>query len=123
MGPTDWARTFSRCPLRTRTGIQEGREEAYVDFVVTTPDNRLVFLEVDEMQHSYESQLCETTRMWNICESITLADLGGDIHILQVWKQGSASPARKSQSYGAMLQSSSARCNMQKPEWQWTLWL
>jgi hypothetical protein len=57
------------------------KKYAYVDFVVTTPDGRLVFLEVDEEQHGYNSQLCETTRMWNICQSIILADLGGDLNV------------------------------------------
>jgi hypothetical protein len=50
---------------------------ALVDFVVHTKRGRLVFLEVDEKQHSTAQypQLCETTRMWNICESIKLAEL------------------------------------------------
>jgi hypothetical protein len=57
------------------------RKYAYVDFVVMSPDGRLVFLEVDEEQHGYNSQLCETTRMWNICEAIAVAELGGDINV------------------------------------------
>jgi hypothetical protein len=57
------------------------KKYAYVDFVVRSPDGRLVFLEVDEEQHGYESQLCETTRMWNICEAIAVAELGDDINV------------------------------------------
>ena len=57
------------------------KQFAYVDFVVTSPDGRVVFLEVDEEQHGHHPQLCETTRMWNICQSIVLADLGGDINV------------------------------------------
>jgi hypothetical protein len=69
-----------RCAL-ARDFMPGEKKYAYVDFVVTTPDGRVVFLEVDEQQHSTEPQLCETTRMWNICESIMLADLGGDINV------------------------------------------
>lgn len=69
-----------RCAL-ARNFMPGEKKYAYVDFVVTTPDGRVVFLEVDEEQHSYQSQLCETTRMWNICESIALADLGGEINV------------------------------------------
>ena len=69
-----------RCAL-ARDFMPGEKKYAYVDFVVTTPDGRLVFLEVDEEQHDYLPQLCETTRMWNICESIVLADLGGDINV------------------------------------------
>jgi len=59
------------------------KKYAYVDFVVRSPDGRLVFLEVDEEQHPEPAyaQLCETTRMWNICEAIALADVGGDINV------------------------------------------
>jgi hypothetical protein len=69
-----------RCAL-ARDFMPGERKYAYVDFVVTTPDGRVVFLEVDEEQHEHNSQLCETTRMWNICESIALADLGGDVNV------------------------------------------
>jgi hypothetical protein len=69
-----------RCAL-ARDFMPGEKKYAYVDFVVTTPDGRVVFLEVDEEQHEYNSQLCETTRMWNICESIALADLGGDVNV------------------------------------------
>jgi hypothetical protein len=69
-----------RCAL-ARDFMPGEKKYAYVDFVVTTPDGRLVFLEVDEEQHGYTSQLCETTRMWNICQSIILADLGGDMNV------------------------------------------
>jgi hypothetical protein len=65
------ARNFRRCEKRY----------AYVDFVVTTPNGRLVFLEVDEAQHAYIPQLCESVRMWNICESIALAGLGGPMNV------------------------------------------
>ena len=65
-----------RCAL-ARNFMPGEKKCAYVDFVVCTPDARLVFLELDENQHKYAySQLCETTRMWNICESIMLADIG-----------------------------------------------
>ena len=57
------------------------KKYAYVNILLTTSDGRLVFLEVDEQQHSYEPQLCETTRMWNICESISLADLGAEMNV------------------------------------------
>tara|TARA_B110000444_G_scaffold246783_1_gene268677 strand:- start:27 stop:827 length:801 start_codon:yes stop_codon:yes gene_type:complete len=69
-----------RCAL-ARDFMPGEKKYAYVDFVVTTPDGRVVFLEIDEEQHSHQPQLCETTRMWNICESIALADLGDDINV------------------------------------------
>jgi len=69
-----------RCAL-ARDFMPGEKKYAYVDFVVTTHDGRVVFLEVDEEQHGYNSQLCETTRMWNICESIVLADLGGEMNV------------------------------------------
>jgi len=69
-----------RCAL-ARNFMPGEKRFAYVDFVVNTPDGRLVFLEVDEEQHAHNPQLCETTRMWNICESIMLADLGDDINV------------------------------------------
>jgi len=64
-----------RCALGRQ--FMKGEQKcAYVDFVITTPDGRLVFLEVDEDQHKHcYPQLCETTRMWNIGESIKLAEL------------------------------------------------
>ena len=69
-----------RCAL-ARNFMPGEKKFAYVDFVVTTPDGRVVFLEVDEDQHAHYPQLCETTRMWNICQSIALADLGGDMNV------------------------------------------
>ena len=69
-----------RCAL-ARDFMPGERKYAYVDFVVRTPDGRLVFVEIDEEQHAHISQLCETTRMWNICESIALADLGDAINV------------------------------------------
>ena len=71
-----------RCALARNFRPGE-KKFAYVDFVVHTKKGRLVFLEVDEGQHPVPaySQLCETTRMWNICESIALADLGGGINV------------------------------------------
>ena len=69
-----------RCAL-ARNFMPGEKKYAYVDFVVTTPDGRVVFLEVDEDQHSHYPQLCETTRMWNVCESIALADLGGEMNV------------------------------------------
>lgn len=69
-----------RCAL-ARDFTPGEKKFAYVDFVVTTRDGRVVFLEVDEDQHVHIPQLCETVRMWNICESIALADLGGDMNV------------------------------------------
>lgn len=69
-----------RCAL-ARDFMTDEKKYAYVDFVVTSPDGRVVFLEVDEEQHNTNPQLCETTRMWNVCESIALADLGGAINV------------------------------------------
>ena len=72
-----------RCALASELGdfMPGEMKYAYVDFVVNTRDGRLVFLEVDEEQHAHREQLCETTRMWNICESIALADLGADVNV------------------------------------------
>ena len=59
---------------------------AYVDFVVCPKrGGMLVFLEVDEHEHKGPNYtvLCDTTRMWNICESIVL-DGSGDKHVLWV---------------------------------------
>ena len=61
-----------RCEL-TSAFMPDEKKYAYVDFVVTTPDGRVVFLEVDEDQHRHEPQLCETTRMGNVCAAIMLA--------------------------------------------------
>jgi hypothetical protein len=69
-----------RCAL-ARDFMPGEKKFAYVDLVVRTRDGRLVFLEVDEDQHVHYPQLCETTRMWNICESIALADLGAEINV------------------------------------------
>ena len=71
-----------RCAL-ARDFMPGEKKYAYVDFVVNTKKGRLVFVEVDEGQHPSPgySQMCETTRMWNICESIALADLGGEMNV------------------------------------------
>jgi hypothetical protein len=69
-----------RCAL-ARDFMPGEKQFAYVDFVVNAPDGRLVFLEVDEQQHAHMPQLCESTRMWNICQSIALAELGGDLNV------------------------------------------
>jgi hypothetical protein len=61
-----------RCALG-REFLAGEKKFAYVDFVVRSPDGRLVFLEVDEGQHWSYPQLCETTRMQNICASIALS--------------------------------------------------
>ena len=43
----------------------------------------LVFLEIDENEHKFDnySVLCDTTRMWNVCESVKL-DFSGDKNVL-----------------------------------------
>jgi hypothetical protein len=45
----------------------------------------LVFLEVDEHEHKGDNYtvLCDTTRMWNICESVKL-DGSGDKNIIWI---------------------------------------
>ena len=65
-----------RCALARNFAPGE-KQFAYVDFVVNTAENRLVFLEVDEGQHPEPVYLqsCESARMWNVCESIKLAEL------------------------------------------------
>lgn len=57
------------------------KKYSLVDFVVRTHSGRLVFLEVDEGQHDREEQLCETTRMWNVCESIAMSGVGANINV------------------------------------------
>jgi hypothetical protein len=74
-----------RCAL-AREFMRGEKQYAFVDFVVHAKRGRLVFLEVDEGQHPSPaySQLCETTRMWNICESIKLAELEMNVFWLRV---------------------------------------
>eukprot|EP00966_Prymnesium_polylepis_P226038 5228546-Prymnesium_polylepis.2 len=74
-GPKEFVREVyfdHRCALGREFDTGE-KKFAYVDFVVRCPSGRLVFLEVDEWQHESYPQLCETTRMANICASIALA--------------------------------------------------
>jgi hypothetical protein len=57
-----------QCALATN--LDYGRKYAMVDFAfpaenVTTPTNTLLMLEVDEGQHRWEAQSCETARMYN----------------------------------------------------------
>lgn len=63
-----------RCAL-AKDFAKDEKKCAYVDFVVRTPDGRVVFLEVDEGQHGTNPILCETTRMHNVCSSILLSGL------------------------------------------------
>ena len=74
-GPMEFCREHyfdHRCALQREFKAGE-KKFAYVDFVVRCPSGRLVFLEVDEWQHESYSQMCETTRMQNICASIALS--------------------------------------------------
>ena len=74
-GPKEFLRECyfdHRCAL-ARDFLPGEKKFGYVDVVVRCPSGRLVFLEVDELQHESYPQLCETTRMWNICESIALS--------------------------------------------------
>lgn len=60
------------------------KKRAYVDYVVCPKKGGvLVFLEVDEHEHKCANYtvLCDTTRMWNICESVKL-DGSGDKNVL-----------------------------------------
>ena len=60
------------------------KQFAYVDFVVHPKrGGKLVFFEIDEGEHKFPgySVLCDTTRMWNVCESLKL-DFSGDTHVL-----------------------------------------
>ena len=71
-----------RCAL-ARDFMPGEKKFAYVDFVVTSPDGRVVFLEVDEEQHwSYPVQ-CETARMANVTASIALAGLDMNVFWLR----------------------------------------
>jgi len=80
--------SLSHCEIIMKRCVRQAKERkyAYVDFVVHTKQGRLVFLETDERQHPTPqySQLCETTRMWNICESIGLAELKMNVLWLRV---------------------------------------
>ena len=72
-----------RCALAREFDYGENRL-AYVDFVVNPKQGgKLVFLEIDENEHKFPNYtvLCDTTRMWNICESAKL-NLSGDVNIL-----------------------------------------
>lgn len=71
-----------RCAL-AREFMAGEKKLAYVDFVVTTPDARVVFLEVDEGQHQSYPILCEVTRMNNVAASIALAGLAMNIFWLR----------------------------------------
>ena len=74
-----------RCAL-AREFQGDEKKFANVDFVVCPKKGgMLVFLEVDEGEHKFSSYtvLCDTTRMWNVCESIVL-DGSGDKHVLWV---------------------------------------
>lgn len=80
-GPREFVREAyfdHRCALARDFAAGE-KKFGYCDFVVRCPSGRLVFLEVDESQHESYSQLCETTRMFNICASIALS--GEDIDV------------------------------------------
>ena len=63
-----------RCAL-AREFMAGEKKFAYVDFVVTSPDGRVVFLEVDEDQHDGYPILCEVARMNNVTSSIALAGI------------------------------------------------
>ena len=72
-----------RCALAREFYYGEKRC-AYVDFVVNPKrGGKLVFLEIDEGEHKFPgySVLCDTTRMWNVTESIKL-DFSGDTNVL-----------------------------------------
>ena len=72
-----------RCALARDFDYGETRL-AYVDFVVHPKQGgKLVFIEIDENEHKFPNYtvLCDTTRMWNICESAKL-NLSGDVNIL-----------------------------------------
>ena len=72
-----------RCALGREFKYGE-KQCAYVDFVVHPKrGGKLLFLEIDEGEHKFPcySVLCETARMWNVCESLRL-DFSGDTHVL-----------------------------------------
>ena len=72
-----------RCALAREFAHGE-KQYAYVDFVVHPKrGGKLVFLEIDENEHKFDnySVLCDTTRMWNVCESVKL-DFSGDKNVL-----------------------------------------
>ena len=72
-----------RCALGREFKYGE-KQFAYVDFVVHPKrGGKLVFLEIDEGEHKFPgySVLCDTTRMWNVCESLKL-DFSGDTNVL-----------------------------------------
>ena len=72
-----------RCSLGREFAYGE-KQCAYVDFVVHPKrGGKLVFIEIDEVEHKGPSYsiLCDTTRMWNVCESLRL-DFSGDANVL-----------------------------------------
>ena len=72
-----------RCALGREFAYGE-KQFAYVDFVVHPKrGGKLVFVEIDEGEHKFPgySVLCDTTRMWNVCESLKL-DFSGDTNVL-----------------------------------------
>lgn len=74
-----------RCALARNFEAGE-KQFGYVDFVVNPKHGgMLVFLEVDEGEHKNANYttLCDTTRMWNVCQSIVL-DGSGDKHVFWI---------------------------------------
>lgn len=72
-----------RCALGSEFAHGE-KQFAYVDFVVHPKQGgKLAFLEIDEAEHKYDgySALCDSTRMWNVTESLKL-NFSGDINVL-----------------------------------------
>jgi hypothetical protein len=72
-----------RCALGREFKYGE-KQCAYVDFVVHPKrGGKLVFLEIDEHEHKFPgySVLCDSTRMWNVCESLKL-NFSGDTNVL-----------------------------------------
>jgi hypothetical protein len=65
------------------------RERSYVDFSFPHPDvpsdnGLLIFLEVDEHQHIWEGQSCETKRMYDTVASLQLANPGQQLRVVWV---------------------------------------
>lgn len=72
-----------RCALAADFKYGE-KQMAYVDFVVHPKQGgKLVFIEIDEDEHNHfkYSTLCDSTRMWNVVESIGL-NFSGDVSVL-----------------------------------------
>jgi hypothetical protein len=100
-GPKEFIREAyfdHRCALARDFAAGE-KKFGYCDFVVCCPSGRLVFLEVDESQHEAYSQLCETTRMFNICASIALSGEEMNVFWLRLhpdrpfwWKRAKRNP-------------------------------